>query len=153
MGFRLFISANEGDSRDYAGFKEEFTLALSPATILDLTAFPNRDQLRLPANLGNLKLTNTLGDTDGDGDFDELYSFGGRSFSVWNGQTGQLVYDSRNELDKQAICMQIFMQIDAVMIKVQNRKGSPLVVWEIKHSFFLRWKEWMQLQYMMLPIR
>jgi len=107
-GVPFVYSANEGDARDYTGFKEEFTLAQSPATIMDLTTFPNRDQLRLPANLGNLKLTKTLGDTDGDGDFDELYSFGGRSFSVWNGQTGQLVYDSRNELDKQAIAANIY---------------------------------------------
>jgi hypothetical protein len=107
-GVPFVYSANEGDARDYTGFKEEFILSDKPATILDETAFPSRDQLRLPANMGNLKLTRTLGDTDGDGDFDELYSFGSRSFSVWNGQTGQLVYDSRNELDKQALAANIY---------------------------------------------
>jgi hypothetical protein len=30
-----------------------------------------------------------MGDTDGDGDFDELV-FGARSFSIWNGNTGEL---------------------------------------------------------------
>jgi hypothetical protein len=43
-----------------------------------------------------------MGDTDGDGDFDELVGFGARSFSIWNGTTGQLVFDSKNELDKKA---------------------------------------------------
>jgi len=28
--------------------------------------------------------------------------FGARSFSIWNGLTGQLVFDSKNELDKKA---------------------------------------------------
>jgi hypothetical protein len=44
-----------------------------------------------------------LGDTDGDGDFDALYSLGARSFSVWNGNTGAQVFDSKNELDVKAI--------------------------------------------------
>ena len=96
-------SANEGDARDYDGFKEEFKLSDFPETKLDLTAFPNRADLIKKAQLGNLKLTNTLGDKDGDGDFDELYSFGARSFSIWNGYTGHQIYDSRNELDKQAM--------------------------------------------------
>jgi hypothetical protein len=92
-------SANEGDSRDYAGFSEEFSLANKPL-LLDPNTFPDRNQLVLPAQLGNLKLTNTLGDIDQDGDYDELYSFGARSFSIWNGITGAQIFDSKNELDK-----------------------------------------------------
>lgn len=34
-----------------------------------------------------------MGDTDDDGDFDELYSYGARSFSIWTAQ-GDLVFDS-----------------------------------------------------------
>jgi hypothetical protein len=52
--------------------------------------------------LGRLNVTTTLGDTDKDGDYDELYSFGARSFSVWNGNSGELVFDSKNELEKKA---------------------------------------------------
>ena len=44
-----------------------------------------------------------MGDTDGDGDYDELYSFGARSFSVWNGNTGSLLYDAGNSLEQKAI--------------------------------------------------
>ncbi|MGA0333338.1 MAG: choice-of-anchor I domain-containing protein [Kiritimatiellia bacterium] len=38
------------------------------------------------------------GDPDGDGDFDELYAIGARSFSVWSAR-GQLLYDSGDLLE------------------------------------------------------
>ena len=50
-------------------------------------------------NIGRLLVTTALGDTDGDGDYDQLYSYGGRSFSIWNDQ-GQLVYDSGDDLER-----------------------------------------------------
>ena len=31
---------------------------------------------------------------------DQMVSFGGRSFSIWNGNTGKIVYDSKNDVDK-----------------------------------------------------
>lgn len=95
----LLFTANEGDAREYSAFEE--VKRIKDIT-LDPSRFPNASQLRQDANLGRLNITKTLGDTDGDGDFDELYSFGARSFSIWNGQTGALVYDSRNELDQAA---------------------------------------------------
>jgi hypothetical protein len=92
----LLFTANEGDAREYAAYAEV-------RRIKDITLDPFRFQdvsiLRQDANLGRLNITTSQGDTDGDGDFDELYSFGARSFSIWNGQTGELVYDSKNELD------------------------------------------------------
>ena len=97
-------TANEGDARDYTGFKEEFTLN-NDASLLNPAAFPNppfdRTALATPAQLGNLKLTSTLGGPDANGAYKKLYSFGARSFSVWNGNTGQQVFDSRNELDRE----------------------------------------------------
>jgi hypothetical protein len=38
-------------------------------------------ELGAPENLGTLEVTNQLGDEDGDGEFEELYLFGARSFS------------------------------------------------------------------------
>jgi hypothetical protein len=91
------VSANEGDSRDYEAFSEE-------ARVVDLTldpdAFPNAAELQLEENLGRLLTTTTLGDTDGDGDHDVIYSFGARSFSIWNGDTGALVYDSGSDFER-----------------------------------------------------
>ena len=93
-GVDYVVTANEGDSRDYSGFSEEERIK---DIVLDPTAFPNAADLQKSANLGRLKITSTMGDTDGDGDYDELYSYGGRSFTVWTGN-GQMVYDSGNEI-------------------------------------------------------
>lgn len=95
-GQQYLISANEGDSRDYDGFSEEDRVK---DLDLDPTAFPNAATLQEDEELGRLKITNTLGDTDGDGDFDELYAYGARSFSIWD-LNGNLVYDSGDEFEQ-----------------------------------------------------
>lgn len=98
-GIPYLFTANEGDAREYSGFSE---IKRVKDITLDATAFPNAATLKQDIQLGRLNITTTLGDTDADGDFDALYSFGARSFSVWNGITGDLVYDSKNELDIKA---------------------------------------------------
>lgn len=95
-GVTYLFTANEGDSREYTAFSEVRRMS---ALKLDETAFPNATALRADAQMGRVNVTSTLGDTDSDGDYDALYSFGARSFSVWNAQTGQQVFDSKNELD------------------------------------------------------
>ncbi|MGJ5641297.1 choice-of-anchor I family protein [Formosa sp. S-31] len=89
-GTTYILTANEGDIREYDGFNEELRVK---DLVLDSAEFPDAAQLQQDSNLGRLVVTNTLGDTDGDGDIDELYGFGARSFSIWNGETGQLVVD------------------------------------------------------------
>ena len=96
-GRKYLITANEGDSRDYDAFGEESRVS---ALTLDPAAFPNAATLRANANLGRLTVTNTLGDTDGDGDFDQLYALGARSFTIWNAATGAKVFDSGAELEQ-----------------------------------------------------
>ena len=98
-GVRYLFTANEGDSREYAGFSEMKRVS---ALTLDATAFPNGATLKTDAQLGRLNVTTTLGDTDNDGDYDALYSLGSRSFSIWNASTGAQVFDSKNELDVKA---------------------------------------------------
>ena len=100
-GTPYLFTANEGDTREYEGAYVEFLRIKHKDIKLDPTAFPNAADLKLDEKLGRLNVTTTLGDTDSDGDLDELYSFGSRSFSVWNGSTGAQVFDSRNELDKE----------------------------------------------------
>ncbi|NCO64771.1 MAG: alkaline phosphatase, partial [Flavobacteriales bacterium] len=68
------------------------------------TIFPNFVELQKKENLGRLKITSTLGDVDNDGDYDKLYSFGARSFSVWTGN-GQLVFDSGNDIATQTLAL------------------------------------------------
>ncbi len=95
-GVPYLFTANEGDAREYTAFSE---IKRVKDIALDATAFPTGTALKQDAQLGRLNITNTLGDTDNDGDFDALYSFGARSFSVWNANTGAMVFDSNNELD------------------------------------------------------
>ncbi|NJN74694.1 MAG: alkaline phosphatase [Limnothrix sp. RL_2_0] len=106
MGKTYLVTANEGDSRvrptgdDEVAGVEEGDIFNEESRIgkldLDPTAFPNAEALQDDAMLGRLKVTNTMGDTDGDGDFDKLYTFGGRSFSIWD-ETGDLVFDSGSQ--------------------------------------------------------
>lgn len=91
-----FITANEGDSRDYAGYAEETRVG---SVTLDPTAFPNASALKASAALGRLKITKSKGDTDGDGDYDQLYAFGARSFSIFK-DDGTIVYDSGDQLEQ-----------------------------------------------------
>ncbi|AUI67584.1 NAD nucleotidase [Beggiatoa leptomitoformis] len=97
-GNTYIVTANEGDSRDYAGFSEEVRIG-SSKVVLDPIVFPNASDLKTDEQLGRLKITNTQGDIDGDGDYDELYAFGARSFSVWDNR-GNLVYDSGDQFER-----------------------------------------------------
>ncbi len=95
-GDTFIVAANEGDSRDYTGFSEE---ARVKDLALDPSAFPNAADLQKDANIGRLKTTLANSDTDGDGDVDEIYSYGARSFSIRNSR-GELVFDSGSDIEK-----------------------------------------------------
>ncbi|MFL0298412.1 choice-of-anchor I family protein [Aquirufa novilacunae] len=99
-GIPYLFTANEGDAREYSAFAE---IKRVKDIKLDYNNFVTGDALKLEPALGRLNITTTLGDTDGDGDFDELYSLGGRSMSVWNGLTGKQVFDTDNEIDHRSI--------------------------------------------------
>jgi Secretion system C-terminal sorting domain/Calx-beta domain len=97
-GNTYFITANEGDSRSYTGYSEEIRVGAA-GYVLDPTVFPNASTLKLNQNLGRLQLSNATGDTDIDGDFDEIHALGARSFSIWNSSFTQ-VYDCGNQLEQ-----------------------------------------------------
>lgn len=97
------ITVNEGEARTYSGFNEEVRLG-DESYVLDPQAFPNAAYLKNDNLLGRLKVSNALGDTNGDGDFDQIYTFGGRSFSIFTAniitQTASMLYDSGNDLEQ-----------------------------------------------------
>lgn len=93
------ISANEGDSRDYSAYSEEDRVK---DLILDPTAFPNAANIQMSDSLGRLNITTSMGDTDNDGDYDELYAYGARSFSIWDAQAN-LVWDSGDDFAQQLL--------------------------------------------------
>lgn len=98
-GTTYLVTANEGDVREYDALEEE-TKVGDAAYILDATVFPNAAILKKNSNLGRLAVTNQSGDTDGDGDIDEIHVFGTRSFSIWNATTKTLVYDSGDDFER-----------------------------------------------------
>ncbi|THF67624.1 hypothetical protein E7T06_20205 [Deinococcus sp. Arct2-2] len=79
-GQTYLLTANEGDTREYAAFADAAKVA---DLKLDAAAFPNAADLQKDAALGRLLVSRVDADTDGDGDADQLVSFGGRSMSVW----------------------------------------------------------------------
>lgn len=97
-GKAFYVTANEGDARDYTGLVEEVRVGANAYT-LDATAFPNASTLKNTANLGRLTVSNRTGDTDGDGDFDQIHVFGGRSFSIRD-ENGALVFDSGDDIER-----------------------------------------------------
>jgi hypothetical protein len=98
-GINYFITANEGDAREYGDYAD--VKRLSKLT-LDPIAFPDAATLQSDAKMGRLNIISTLGDTNKDDKYEELYAFGGRSFTIWNGDSGSLVFDSKNDLDKRS---------------------------------------------------
>lgn len=96
------VTANEGDSREYGDYIDEARVGdMGEDGIgeLDPTIFPNASDLMKNANLGRIKFITTEGDLDGDGDYDQIVTFGARSFSIWN-TSGQLVFDSGDAFEQ-----------------------------------------------------
>lgn len=109
-GKTYLVTANEGDARDYTGFSEEArvgSLTLDAASF-GSQGFPDvttgNDGLRNNDNLGRLTVTNTLGNTDPDTEFEKLYVFGARSFSIRTADGG-LVYDSGDDLEQRTAAL------------------------------------------------
>jgi hypothetical protein len=97
-GTGYLITANEGDARDYDEFSEEERLR-DASYPLDPTVFPDAEYLKQDELLGRMLVTTVNGDTDNDGDYDEIYGYGSRSFSIWNATTGELLYDSGSDFE------------------------------------------------------
>lgn len=110
------LSANEGDARDYiyqtseakckaAGHKfddEDGCISYSEEVRAKKLSFKSPsiiDSYYNKNGIGRLKVTKVLGDEDGDGMHEKLYSYGARSFSIWN-QAGDLVFDSGDDFEK-----------------------------------------------------
>jgi len=85
-----FVTANEGDARERAGYIDEGRVS---SRTLDPSAFPLGATLKLNQNLGRLNVVTTEGKIDGTSVHEQLFSFGSRSFSIFD-ENGKMVFDS-----------------------------------------------------------
>ena len=94
-GETFVVSANEGDARDYEGFAEEERARdlRNTAGYSDIAGIPGIDT---NAKLGRLTVTSAR-PFGADGN---IYVFGARSISIWNGTSGELVGDSGDQLEQ-----------------------------------------------------
>lgn len=93
QGSAFYVSANEGDARDWAGFSEQ-----KRVSALKRSAALSARQPYSADGLGRLNVTTALGQ-NASGEFDALYAYGARSFSIWD-QNGQQVFDSGNDFER-----------------------------------------------------
>ena len=100
-GVGYFITANEGDARDYDGFSEEARMGDAGDDLPPLCdgAFP--EDILEDENLGRLLTTSAppfLAPGESLECLDTLYAYGARSFSIWTA-AGEQVADTGNQLE------------------------------------------------------
>ena len=93
------VTANEGDEKDLPGYSERTTVGANNY-MLDPAIFPNANLLKASHNLGRFRVSSATGNTDGDTDFEEIAALGARSFSIFNADTRQQVYDSGDQFER-----------------------------------------------------
>ncbi|MBW8192865.1 collagen-like protein [Neiella marina] len=117
-GASFIVTANEGDAREYffdvadeaactaAGGQDydedDGCLAFTDEVKLkDLSAEPGSllEALQAEDEIGSLRVTSALGDADGNGSYDAAYSYGARSFTIWD-QNGLVVFDSGDDMER-----------------------------------------------------
>jgi hypothetical protein len=111
-GKTYLITANEGDAQDWEGFSEEMRvadLAAEDAYALNADLYEGYTQEQLDQlvqdglfedeKLGRLN-TSIVAPKNADGKYEAVYGFGGRSFSIWDADSLQQVYDSGADFEK-----------------------------------------------------
>ncbi|MFN5312352.1 MAG: choice-of-anchor I family protein [Flavobacteriales bacterium] len=115
------FTANEGDSREFGTVIDANRISSSTFANLDPVAFPDANILKNNKFLGRLSALKYSGDSDGDGDYDELHVMSGRSFSIWNATTGSLVFDSKDLIEQIVANHPTF----GPMFNASNTVGAP----------------------------
>ena len=94
-GATFILSANEGDARDWDGYSEEGRIS-SLKRSADLTAL--QAGFYDANGLGRLNVSKAMG-LNAQGEYDALYAYGARSFSIWD-QNGNQVFDSGSDFER-----------------------------------------------------
>jgi len=106
-GKTYFLTGNEGDSKDdfiETAAKESARVADGSGNIasnLDTTVFPSSVSAEL-ARLNIIKTANgsAVGVNNTTGKYEKLYTYGARSFSIWDAETGAQVFDSGDDFER-----------------------------------------------------
>lgn len=123
-GTNYLVTANEGDEKDLSGFSERTTVGAGAYT-LDPVLFPNASILKASYNLGRFRVSNATGNTDSDADFEEIAALGARSFSIFNADTKQIVYDSGDRFERYiAASYPLIFNADNESNAVKNRSRA-----------------------------
>lgn len=114
-GANFIVTANEGDAREYffdtadeadciakGGldyYEDDGCLAyIDESRAEDLNLATNFDYLNNDDDdIGRLKVTKIKGDTNNDGQYESLYAYGARSFTIWD-SNGLVVFDSGDDI-------------------------------------------------------
>lgn len=115
-GKTYILTANEGDARDYDGYSEEVRVK---DLVLDTEVFSDAETLQRDEYLGRLKTTTANGDDNRDGFHERIYTYGGRSFSIWN-EEGELVFDSGADFEQRLAKM----EDEGMSVWVENRSDD-----------------------------
>jgi len=101
-GAAYLVTANEGDGREYPVDDVNSSLETGDT----LTDEKKISKLDLDSSIASayddendLKVVIDMGDTDNDGYYEKLYTYGARSFSIWD-SSGDLVWDSGDAISK-----------------------------------------------------
>lgn len=94
-GATFILSANEGDARDWDGYSEEGRVS-SLKRSANLTAL--QAGFYDANGLGRLNVSKAMG-LNAQGEYDALYAYGARSFSIWD-QNGNQVFDSGSDFER-----------------------------------------------------
>lgn len=97
-GSHYIVTANEGDEKEYTGLVERTTIGASSFG-LDAVAYPQAAMLKESYNAGRFRVSAFSGNTDADPAYEQIYALGGRSFSIFNTDTKQLVFDSGDDFE------------------------------------------------------
>ncbi len=115
----LIATANEGDARDWDFFAEESRVSALP---LAPEVFPAG--VSANSQLGRLNVTKTLGNTDADPAYEQLYAFGGRSMSLLS-PSGRVVYDTGDQLERLSATLDAAnFNKDNVASNIDNRSDN-----------------------------
>lgn len=93
-GKTYYLTANEGDAREYDAYVEEIRFEDAPRAATGAIA---ADDFADETRLGRIATTLTA-DINGDGLLDEPLVFGARSFSIW-ADDGSLIFDSGSDFE------------------------------------------------------